>query len=128
MASVSSTWWYSLCLSILSPYSWNTGNSHIQIMVDNKKKHTNNKGEGKQFNVVAEVMIFFFFWLSEGYFSFSTTRKQDHEEGIHDGNLHYNILLPLLWILWICSIWKQYAWKSLDRVWVLWALLAHWLC
>ena len=66
--------------------------------------------------------------MSTGHSRVSSTRESNHEKGLHDGNIHYNIFLHMLWRLWICSFWKCYTRKSLDRLWVLWALLAYWPC
>lgn len=64
----------------------------------------------------------------EGYFDVSSTRKPDHEESLNNSNHSYNLLLPMLWRLWICSLWGCHAGEPLDRVWILWTILAHWLC
>lgn len=115
MVSFPSTWGYCLCLSIHCHPPWDRGTFQFQM------------GKIKT-QVKAETMYWTSFFLSEGHFGVSSTREQDHEKGLNDCYLDYNILLPLLCLLRICSFWKSNTRKPLDRVWLLWALLAHWLC
>lgn len=63
-----------------------------------------------------------------GYTEVTSAGKRDNEEGLHVCNNHYHLLLPLLWMLWVCSLREWHARESLDRIRVLWALLARWFC
>jgi len=73
-----------------------------------------------------------YFFIIKGHSRVSSTRKSDHEKGLNGCNLHHNILLLVLWMLWICSFWTSHTRKSLNRpfarFWVLWAFLARWPC
>lgn len=56
---------------------------------------------------------------NEGHSEGTSTREPDHEEGLKECNPCYDLFLPLLWMLWICSLWEPDTREPLDRVWIL---------
>ena len=69
--------------------------------------------------------IFFFWGVKKGYFEVTPTTEQNDGESLSSRDIYHNFLLPLLWMLWICSFWEQHPREPLDRIWILRAVLAY---